>query len=228
MLERHPIGALTIIISGLLLAACATDQSPPTAVVVVVGKVSTSTPVPRPTATPLNTPRPRPTLEISATPEEVIVTLLSEYTDIEPGDPLKAGDPLPDIELIATDGTPYALSNLKGKPLIINFWTLGCGSCFFEFPELEFVYQDLGDELGFLPIGINVNESPEQADAVASALGVTFPVVVDPGGAIFATFFGGRFVPTNYFITPDGIVSAVVIGPLDRNAILQGLDDMDL
>jgi peroxiredoxin len=216
----------------MFLTACGAAQRTPEsaeAVVVVVGEVSaTATSAPRPSATPLNTPRPNPTTQATATPVEVIVTRLDAYTDIEPGEPLEVGDQVPDIELTTTDGTVYALRDLEGRPLLINFWTLGCGSCFFEFPEMQVMYEEVGQELGFLPIGINVSESPQQAAAVGEALGATFPVVVDPGGAVFATAFGGRFVPTNYFVTPDGIVSEVIIGPLDRKAIQRALDEMIL
>lgn len=216
--------------ASILLAACSgttVASEGDEAVVVVVGELSeTATPVPRPTATPLNTPH--PTAQPTPTPVEVIVTRLEAYTDVEPGPPLEAGDPVPGIVLTAIDGQVYDLGQMRGRPLLINFWTLGCGSCFFEFPEMQAKYEEVGQDLGFLPIGVNVSESPQQAASVAEHLGATFPVVVDPGGEVFATLFGGRFVPTNYFITPDGFVSEVVIGPLDQAAIQQALDAMDL
>jgi hypothetical protein len=61
---------------------------------------------------------------------------------------------------------------------------------------------------------------------LAIGLGATYPMIVDPQGEIFTTFFGGAVVPTTYFIAPDGTVGNTIVGPMDLHILREQLRDL--
>ncbi|MBI5927902.1 MAG: TlpA family protein disulfide reductase [Chloroflexi bacterium] len=220
-----PIGCIL-----LLLVACTSKQdekntqedvqSVAVAQVNIVGQISTatSTALPQPVATNTASPTPRQFATLIPTPRKVTVTRLNDSVD--PLHPLEVqvGEPIPPISLTDIDGNEYALNNLAGKVVVVNFWTVGCGSCFFEFPILQNAYaQYTGGDL--LILAVNVSELVEETRQLGESLQITFPLVVDPQGAVFSHYFGGAVVPTTVVIGRDSRVAEVIIGPLDTSLL---------
>ncbi len=182
----------------------------------IVGQVSTATATafPSPVATNTPSPTPRQIATLAPTPRKVTVTRLNDT--IDPLRPLEIqiGQPIPPITLTDIDGNDYLLSDLAGKVVVVNFWTVGCGSCFFEFPILQSVYAQFADE-DLLILAVNVSELVEETRQLGISLGITFPLVVDPQGEVFSRYFGGAVVPTTVVIGRDSQVAEVIIGPVD-------------
>lgn len=111
--------------------------------------------------------------------------------------------------------------------MILNFWSVGCGSCFYEFPLLQQFYAHHGAE-NLAVVGINIADFPEETRVIADQLGIEFPMVVDQNAEFFATYFNGAVVPTTIFIDANGRVARVAIGPIDAYNIDQQLQDMGL
>lgn len=207
------LGGLLVII---MLAACSSSEIPaPTPQVQIVGEIatfppSTHAPVITPTAlpTPLPSSTPMPTLRA------VVVSRVSEAIDPRLVTPIAEGAPLPDLTLTDVHGKTIHLREMTGRPLVLNFWTVGCGSCFYEFPLLQQFAEHHGAD-ALAVISINIAELPAETRLIAEQLGVTFPVVVDAGAELFTTYFNGAVVPTTIFIRRDGTVAQVMTGPLD-------------
>lgn len=182
----------------------------------IVGQISTatSTPLPSPASTHTPSPTPRQIATLAPTPRKVTVTRLNNA--IDPLRPLnvQVGQPIPPITLTDIDGNNYLLSNLTGKVVVVNFWTVGCGSCFFEFPVFQSVYAQYADN-DLLILAVNVSELIEETRQLGASLGITFPLVVDPQGEVFSHYFGGAVVPTTVVIDRGGRVAEVIIGPVD-------------
>lgn len=64
--------------------------------------------------------------------------------EFKPGMPIKEGVAAPDFTGELMDGTSITLSELQGKPVIINFWATWCGPCVKEMPAFERLKDDLG------------------------------------------------------------------------------------
>lgn len=215
-----------LLMIALLVTACGGAESDPTPRVRVVGDRSTATPTTLPPSpTPSPTPLIVPTLE--STPRNVRVTRINDDVDPSSAQLLEAGQPAPSITITDIDGNEYPLDELDGKIIVLNFWTIGCGSCFFEFPVLQEIYAGT-DRNDLLVLGVNVSELAQETRILAYQLGIEFPMVVDPQGRVFNTQFGGTVVPTTYFIDRQGDVFDVVVGPIDMYNLQTRLAELGL
>lgn len=220
---KTPLGVL-LAIGYLFLAACGQNHTPratATPWVEVVGVLAS--PTPSPTQTPTPTPLPSPTGE--PTPRRVTVSRINETVDPLQNRLLKIGQFVPTITFTDIDGNSYALHEMKGRAILLNFWTVGCGSCFYEFPLFQEIRDQIPEE-DLLILAVNVSELAQETRTLAETLGITYPMVVDPQGEIFARYFGGAVVPTTYFIGIDNTVFDVVIGPLDADLLRAKLEAM--
>ncbi|MDR7563646.1 MAG: TlpA disulfide reductase family protein [Armatimonadota bacterium] len=116
----------------------------------------------------------------------------------------------PDFLLETLDGRELALSELRGKPVVLNFWASWCVPCRLEMPILEDAAKRYRGRVHFL--GVNVLDRPPLAKAFVRKLGVTFPSVLDEDGVVLAKY---RVVglPTTVFITRSGRLFEVHAGP---------------
>jgi peroxiredoxin len=87
--------------------------------------------------------------------------------------------PAPDFALTTRDGGQVTLAELEGQVVMLNFWATWCGPCRQEMPHLESLYQRYSD-LGFMLLGVNVEEDSSGADKFLAETPVTFPILFDP------------------------------------------------
>jgi peroxiredoxin len=93
----------------------------------------------------------------------------------------------------------------------VNFWATWCIECRAEMPMLERLHRDLAQR-GLVVVGVNIREEVGAARRFAAEQGVTFPVVMDPSGAI-ATKYGVIGLPTTFLVGRDGRAVALGVGP---------------
>lgn len=87
--------------------------------------------------------------------------------------------PAPQFRLSQLDGGPLALSDFKGRVVVLNFWASWCTPCKREMPNLERVWREFKGR-GVVVLGIDVQDDIEDAAAFVKALGITYPNVFDP------------------------------------------------
>jgi peroxiredoxin len=119
------------------------------------------------------------------------------------------GKPAPDFELQSLSETQFRLSDLSGKVVLINFWASWCGPCRLEMPAIQARYLQHPDELEVL--AINFDEPIEDVRAFVDELGLTLPVLLDPGAAV-QDLYRVRGYPTTYMVDAQGVVRVVHIG----------------
>ena len=124
------------------------------------------------------------------------------------------GSEAPDFALADLDGNPIRLSELRGSPVIVNFWASWCGPCVDEFPLLDEASRSHARD-GLAVIGIVFRDNSEAARAFMQRMGAAWPAAMDPGEAI-AERYGIYGPPETFFIDRDGIVTARQVGPLGR------------
>mgnify|MGYP000250479076 CR=1 FL=1 len=121
--------------------------------------------------------------------------------------------PAPAFDLRTLDGEPVRLAELKGKPIIVNFWASWCSECRKEHPLLMAAHDRLGDRIAF--VGVVFQDSAENARGFLQQMGVTaaqtYPNLLDPGSRV-AIDYGVYGVPETFFIDRKGIVVGKRVG----------------
>jgi cytochrome c biogenesis protein CcmG, thiol:disulfide interchange protein DsbE len=126
------------------------------------------------------------------------------------------GRPAPRVELPGLRGGRVRLADLRGRPVVLNFWASWCPPCLAEMPEFQRVHRRLGDRVAFL--GVNQRDQLQAAEQLARSTGVTYPLAVDPAGRSFDAF-GGLGMPTTVLIRADGTVADIFAGQLDETLL---------
>jgi cytochrome c biogenesis protein CcmG/thiol:disulfide interchange protein DsbE len=139
-----------------------------------------------------------------------------------PQEGLRVGDLAPDLagqgsgaQLADLDGNPIRLAALRGRPVWLNFFASWCPPCQQETPTLERVYETHRAQ-GLALIGISVQETAvEDVRAYAGTYGLTYPIGFDATSAVYHAYhvYG---LPTQVFLDRQGVVRAVVNGPLSE------------
>jgi peroxiredoxin len=119
--------------------------------------------------------------------------------------PLAVGKAAPLFDLETSSGTKISLTHFKGKPVYLNFFASWCQPCKQELPFIVKQYPALKSHAVFL--GIDELEAPPQVGPFAKQMGITYPIVIDPG-AVGAAYQIDT-LPKSVFIDRQGIVRAV-------------------
>jgi cytochrome c biogenesis protein CcmG/thiol:disulfide interchange protein DsbE len=133
----------------------------------------------------------------------------------------RVGEPAPVFVLADLDGNPVSLADLRGRPVIVNFWASWCGHCIEEFPLLRSEAAAHRDD-GLAVVGIVFRDGSEPARDFMARFGATWPAVMDPGEAV-ASRFGIIWPPDTFFIDRNGVVASRQIGQLSAADLRRGL-----
>jgi cytochrome c biogenesis protein CcmG, thiol:disulfide interchange protein DsbE len=127
----------------------------------------------------------------------------------------------PEISLLSLTGEEISLSDFRGYPVILNFWTTWCPPCRAEMPAMQRAFLDYQDA-GVIILAVN-STSQDSVPAVEdfiSQFGITFPILLDKEGDV-ASLYQIASLPTTYFIDKSGIIREVVIGGPMSEALLR-------
>lgn len=132
-----------------------------------------------------------------------------------------AGAPAPDFSLLDLEGQSVSLSDQAGNPVLINFWATWCGPCRIEMPFIEAQYQANKDN-GFAVLAVDFDEPKADVEAYVRSLGLTFTVLLDPGGVV-NDLYRVRGYPSSFFIGRDGVIKVVHIGVMTEAQLADNL-----
>ena len=168
----------------------------------------------------------------------VVVAAVVGYGILKPApDPTDEGRTAPGFELELLGGGTLSSDDLRGRPVVLNFFASWCVPCREEAPLFEAVYQDYKDA-GLQVIGVNIRDSEPDAAGFVEEFQISYPVVRDPQ-EILATDIGVLGLPETYFIDAEyrfagtsntkqiGARSGTVwFGPISNQRLREGVRDL--
>ncbi len=127
----------------------------------------------------------------------------------------------PDFSLESFGGESFRLSDLRGKPVLINFWASWCPPCRSEMPAIQKVYDEFRDQ-GFVVLAVNSTHQDNLGDMITftQIRKITFPILLDKDGSV-GNLYEVRSLPTTFFVDAQGIIQAVVVGGPMSEALLR-------
>jgi thiol-disulfide isomerase/thioredoxin len=137
---------------------------------------------------------------------------------LAPGGRGMVGKPAPNVVLpVAANGDPGArmqLSDLKGQPVILDFWATWCGPCAVQAPILDRIARRY-QKKGLVVLGVNVDDPPDVAQHYARQKGLSYPIVLDTGKDASVRYDVDK-LPTLVVIDKEGNVAAYLTALVDE------------
>lgn len=118
------------------------------------------------------------------------------------------------------NSAPLDLSQLKGKIVLVDFWTYSCINCIRTIPYLNAWYAKYRGN-GFVVVGVHTPEFQFERDysnvlAATKSLGIEYPVALDNNYSTWNSY-GNEYWPTEYVIDQNGVIRHTQIGEGDYN-----------
>ena len=123
----------------------------------------------------------------------------------------QAGSKAPEFKGLSNwfNSEPLSMSALRGKVVLVDFWTYGCVNCVNTLPHVTQLYAKYKDR-GLVVVGIHTPEFPFERSAgnVQNALkrhGITYPVAQDNDSATWNAY-SNNYWPAQYIVDQSGKV----------------------
>ena len=126
----------------------------------------------------------------------------------------------PNFTLSTIDGSTVELDELRGKPVILNFWATWCVYCRYQMPFLQAASEEKEHEMEF--IAINKGEDIGTVRQYAEGEGLSLTVALDGDKAVANSYRVGP-IPTTFFIDEHGVVKYIRIGAFQSQAELMAV-----
>jgi thiol-disulfide isomerase/thioredoxin len=130
-----------------------------------------------------------------------------------------------DFTVLNADGNAVKLSDLFGKPIVLNFWASWCPPCKGEMPEFNKVYEEVGEDITFMMVDLadGQRETKEKGAQYVKDQGFSFPVYFDTKRDA-ADKYGIASIPTTIFIDKNGYIVTGAQGAIDAKTLQKGID----
>lgn len=115
------------------------------------------------------------------------------------------------------NSSPLRLAELRGKVVLVEFWTFGCSNCVNTLPWLKTVAERYGSR-GLVVVGVHTPEfqherDPENVRRATKRLGINYPVMLDAESEYWRAL-GNLYWPAFYLVDGSGRIFAREIGEL--------------
>ena len=132
--------------------------------------------------------------------------------------------PAPDFTKDGLDGETVSLSGLRGKVVMLDFWSSWCPPCRQEAPALAQVYREYqGRNIEF--IGVAIWDDSGDVARYIEEFSLPYPNVLDERGQI-AIDYGVAGIPEKFFIDSQGNLVRKFVGPIKPDGLRSALDSL--
>lgn len=146
--------------------------------------------------------------------------LASPLTKRAPGVGTSVGCIAPDFKLVDLSGQDIKLSDYRGNPVVLNFWTY-CAACKEELPYIQIAYDERESLApGLLVFAINVTQQRDQVEEFIRNYGYTFEILMDTWATVASDYYIHQ-IPTTFFLDKNGIIQDVQVGEFSGPAAIK-------
>jgi cytochrome c biogenesis protein CcmG/thiol:disulfide interchange protein DsbE len=121
----------------------------------------------------------------------------------------EVGKQAPDFTLGTMAGTEITLSELRGMPVVLNFWDTVCSPCHYQLAYLEQAAEQSGGEIAI--IAVDIGEPLSRIEQFFGDYNLHFTVALDTNAQV-SYKYNVRYTPTTFFIDSTGVIRAIKIG----------------
>jgi thiol-disulfide isomerase/thioredoxin len=107
------------------------------------------------------------------------------------------------LSFVDRNGRKHRLSEYKGKTIFLNFWATWCPPCIAEMPDINNLYNEIGEDVVFLLI--SVDQEHDKVLAFEERKGFDYPLF-HLSGSLPSAYHSGA-VPTTFVINPTGKIT---------------------
>lgn len=150
----------------------------------------------------------------------VVAWFATQSGETASGDDELAGQ-IADIGFPLADGSTATLADYQGQPVVVNFFAAWCPPCRAEMPDFETVHQATKDEIAFVGISHDLNDT-DWLDLVDET-GVTFDTGFQPEQELFIAI-DGIGMPTTMFLDADGSIVHTHAGVVNTEILTDLID----
>ncbi len=132
------------------------------------------------------------------------------------------GGPAPGFTVPLFDGGELSLSDLAGRPVVVNFWASWCSPCRDEALPLERTWKAYREQ-GVAFVGIDNQDAEDDARAYLAEFGVTYPNGIDGDGRV-SIDYGIIGMPATFFIDSEGVVVSRWVGAIPEGTLIERVE----
>jgi len=122
------------------------------------------------------------------------------------------GTPAPAFELKALDGKTVKLSDLKGKVVLLNFWSTRCAPCTAELPSLNRLYASLRKN-GLEVCAVSIDASDKPVRELVQEKDLAFTILMDSEKETYFDSYAAPSLPMTFLIDASGVIRQTFSGP---------------
>ncbi|MBW7886660.1 MAG: redoxin domain-containing protein [Caldilineaceae bacterium] len=206
-MDRSVTGFLLVAIVALVIAGCTAAVPLRSAQVPAVSQQAIRLPTPTPDPRLAQNAEPQAVAEAEPAIAPELAALLAKYP--------KRGS-VPELtNEIWFNSEPLKLADLRGKVVMVEFWTYGCINCQHVHPALQQWHTEYADD-GLVIIGVHTPEFAYEADldnvqAAIERMGVAWPVAIDNDKVTWRAY-ANHYWPAMYLIDKEGQLRYLKIG----------------
>jgi len=136
-----------------------------------------------------------------------------------PSEGIDIGSQAIDFQLQTLDGQTVKLSDLRGKPVLLNFWATWCPPCRFEMPFLQQI-NDSYSAKGLVLLAIDIGESPGTVQKFMTEFNLSLTVPMDTDSKV-AKSYGITAIPTTFLIDKNGVIQFKLLGAFPNKEAIE-------
>jgi len=149
-----------------------------------------------------------------------------EMNNISKVNALNEGQEASDFRLETNKNQTIRLEDLKGKTIVLNFWTTWCTYCQEELAELQTFYEEKGDNVELIAVNLTSSERSKQGVLhFIKKSNIPFTVLLDVKGEV-AEQYKIIGLPTTFIIDKKGNIKKKILGPITSEMLHKQIDQL--